>query len=49
MLHIAHDDDFPASYLQMSTSAARETEGVITSATTLWAVTAAHVTKATCW
>lgn len=39
----------PPSYLQMLTSAARETEGVTTSATTLWAVTAAHVTKATCW
>lgn len=39
----------PPSYLQMSTSAAKEMEGVTMSATTLWAVTAAPVTKATCW
>lgn len=37
------------SYLQMSTSAAREMEGVITSAITLLEVTAAPVTKDTCW
>lgn len=49
-------EDFPAfmsavspSYVQMLMSAAREMEGVTTSATTLWAVTAAPVTKATCW
>lgn len=55
-VHTAHDDVFPSvvltvlpSYLQMWTSAAREMEGVTTSATTLWAVTAAPVTKATYW
>lgn len=56
LLCTADDGVFPAfmltvapSYLQMSTSAARELEGVTMSATTLWAVTAAPVTKATCW
>lgn len=56
MLCTAHDDVFPVfkwttlpSCLQMLMSAATKMEGVTMSATTLWAVTAAHVTKATCW
>ena len=51
----SHDDVFPAlmlaallSDLQMWMSAVSEMEGATTSATTLWAVTAAPVTKDTC-